>query len=71
MKPIRTFAAAAILAALTACASHGGDAARQPDSRQSSAMNQTHTAISKYSFDDRSEERRVGKECRSGWAGEP
>ena len=52
MKPIRTFAAAAILAALTACASHSGDAARQPDSRQSSAMNQTHTAISKYSFDD-------------------
>ncbi|MGP1365672.1 DUF302 domain-containing protein, partial [Neisseria sicca] len=52
MKPIRTFAAAAILAALTACASHGGDAARQPDSRQSSAMNQTHTAVSKYSFDD-------------------
>ena len=52
MKPIRTFAAAAILATLTACASHGGDAARQPDSRQSSAMNQTHTAVSKYSFDD-------------------
>ena len=39
-------------AAKAASASHSGDAARQTDSRQSSAMNQTHTAVSKYSFDD-------------------
>ena len=39
-------------AAKAASASHSDDAARQTDSRQSSAMNQTHTAVSKYSFDD-------------------
>ena len=39
-------------AAKAASASHSGDAARQTDSRQSSAMNQTHTAVSKYSFDE-------------------